>query len=301
MKDSIEVLDLKKSYSGNQVLKGVNLELKSGEILGLVGTNGAGKSTLMSLIVGLKKQYQGDIRINGSSLKNMGANNEKRIGCLIEYPGLYPGLTGFENLDYFSSFIGKEQKSNIQHIIRDLNLESFIHKKVKKYSLGMKQRLAIGISLLGSPNYLILDEPMSGIDAEARPGIRNVLQKLVKERNMGIMVSSHILSELELLCDRVAILKDGVIIETIDLKSRKTSLKNNYLISSSDPNKIYNFLVQKNYLVKKLDEKILVMLSDGNSEDLLNKLINNGMGISGIVPYEESLEERFIDAVDRSV
>lgn len=297
MKNKIKITNLNKSYSDNHVLRGVNLELNRGEILGLVGTNGAGKTTLMSLILGLKHNYSGDIYIDGANLSNIKGKAKKKLGCLIENPGLYPNLTGYQNLQYFLSFVGAEQVNNIDYIIEKLQLKSFINKKVKKYFLGMKQRLAIGVALLGEPDYLILDEPMSGIDAEVVPVLRNTLKELTKEKNIGIMVSSHVLSEIELLCDRAIILRDGIIIDNVDLNKQGVANSNNYIISGSDIEGISKYLISEGYLVKESEDNLLVMIPDGNSEEILRKLFMKGYSISYLMPYKEKLEDRFIKAI----
>lgn len=296
MENKIKIIDLHKSYSDKHVLCGVNLELNRGEILGLVGSNGAGKTTLMSLVLGLKKKYRGHIYIDGINVNDK-KRKTKKIGCLIEAPGLYPNLTGYQNLQYFLSLIDAGQKNNIDYIIQKLNLNSFIDKKVKKYSLGMKQRLAIGVALLGEVDYLILDEPMNGIDAEVVPVLRNTLKELAREKNIGIMVSSHILSEIELLCDRVAILRDGEIIENIDLNRNHIVKNTNYIISSKHIENIKNYLNSEGYLVKELGEDLIVMVPDGNSEELVRKLFINGYSISSLIPYKEKLEDKFIKAI----
>lgn len=298
MENKIKITNLNKSYLDNNVLRGVNMELNRGEILGLVGTNGAGKTTLMSLILGLKKNYSGDIYIDGINIKDNKQKKEKKFGCLIEGPGLYPNLTGYENLQYFLSFIGEKQVNNIDYIIEKLKLGSFINKKVKKYSLGMKQRLAIGVGLLGEPDYLILDEPMSGIDTEVVPVIRNTLKELTTEKNIGIMVSSHVLSEIELLCDRVAILRDGIIIDNVYLNKKGVANSNNYIISGSDIEGIRSYLISEGYLVREFKDDLLVMIPDGNSEGLLRKLFITGHSISSLIPYKEKLEDRFIKAIE---
>lgn len=300
MENKIKISKLNKSYSNNHVLRGVDLELNRGEILGLVGTNGAGKTTLMSLILGLKRTYSGDIHIDGNNLNDNKIMKKKKLGCLIESPGLYPNLTGYQNLQYFLSFIGDGQINNVDYIIEKLQLESFINKKVKKYSLGMKQRLAIGVALLGEPDYLILDEPMRGVDAEIVPALRNTLKELAKEKNMGIMISSHVLSEIELLCDRVAILRDGIIIENIDLNNQGCVIAKNYIISARDTKNIKKYLDNEGYLVKQIEDSLIVMIPDGNSEELIRKLFENGYSISSLTPYKQKLEDIFIRAIEEN-
>lgn len=294
--NEINIIDVSKKYSSYNVLNHINLTLKKGEILGLIGPNGAGKTTLMSIILGLIRNYSGEVLIDGENIRNK--KQKKYIGCLIENPSLYPNLTGLENLNYFSAFLGKKQKNNTNEIIKSLKLEEFINKKVKTYSLGMKQRLGMGVALLGKPEYLILDEPMNGIDAQQIPDIRIMLRKIAHDENKGILISSHILSEIEAICDRVVILKDGIIVKNMNIRSdSKAELGCNCIISTPDKEKVKKYLNSNQYLSKEYKNDIIVMIPDGDIEKLLQTLILNGFRISQISKYDKTLENEFLDAI----
>ena len=178
-----------------------------------------------------------------------------------------------------------------------LELGDFINKKVKKYSLGMKQRLGIAIALLGSPKYLLLDEPMRGVDPEVIPALRKYLVSRAREAGTGIMISSHILGEIESMCDRVIVLQAGRIIESIDLKEDAGSAEEDYIISSSETVQIEAFLREKGYSVRRTENKLMVRTRDTEVNELIKLLVANGLNLTGIAPYRENLEERFIKAI----
>ncbi len=295
---NIKIVELSKKYGDKIALNDISIELKSGEVLGIVGPNGSGKTTLMSIISGLRQSYDGEIFINGNNIKNKRNIGRKTIGCMLEAPGLYPNLTGYQNLDYFSSLIGKNQEKNIPYLVEKLMLNDFIDKKVKKYSLGMKQRLGLAIAMLGEPDFLILDEPTNGLDPEITPKIRDVIEEYSK-KNIGIMVSSHNLSEIETICSRVLILKKGELIDEFMLNNAENKKENNNFIIETDDNvKLKTYLMNNGYLVSEIDDSLIVMLSNSDSSLLVNKLVKTGFKIYSISPYKQSLENRFLNVIE---
>ena len=210
----ISINDLHKSFKKKEVLKGISLEVNEGEVLGLIGPNGAGKTTLLKNICGLLSFDSGSISVNGQSVAEKGNSICTNIGVLIEETCAYPKLTGFKNLrliaDLYDSNITDEEINNIVDIV---DLKDNIHKKFKTYSLGMKQRLGIAMALLNSPKILILDEPINGLDVAGAKNIRELIRFLAERRNITVLISSHMLSELDKTCDRAAFIKDGKIIK----------------------------------------------------------------------------------------
>lgn len=213
----ISITDVHKSFKKNEVLKGISLDIKEGEILGLIGPNGAGKTTLLKAICGLLQIDSGNIYVNGLSVNEKGSNVCTEVGVLIEETCAYPNLSGFKNLrilaDMYDKKISDEDILNIADIV---DLQDKIHHKFKTYSLGMKQRLGIAMALLNSPKVLILDEPINGLDVAGAKNIRNLIQFLAEKRNIAVIISSHILSELDKTCDSAAFIKDGVVIKVAD-------------------------------------------------------------------------------------
>jgi len=194
----LKVNNVSKKAKDFQILNKVSFELGRGEIVGLIGPNGAGKTSIMKILVGLTRNYTGEVDL--SSVRD--------IGCMIETPNFYPYSTGYQNLMYFAKLNGVgEQK--VQELLGLLGLEGAANKNVKAYSLGMRQRLGIAQALLKEPDVLILDEPTNGLDPEGIYEVREYIRKIAKEKNITVLISSHLLGELEKMCDRAIIIKKG--------------------------------------------------------------------------------------------
>ena len=230
--------NLHKSFRKKEILKGVSLEIKSGDILGFIGPNGAGKTTTIKLILGLQKIGSGKVIINGFDIQKNFEKAITRVGAIIENPDLYMYLSGLDNLKLIANLYNGIDDKRINEVIKLVGLENRINDKVSKYSLGMRQRLGVAQAILHRPNLLILDEPTNGLDPEGIKDLRNLLIKLAKEENMGVLISSHNLSELESFCNRICIIKNGAIVETSDLATvKKEASDGNYIIEVDDAKK----------------------------------------------------------------
>ena len=219
----LQTENLTKKYDNKTIINNLNLKIKKGEIYALLGKNGAGKTTTMCMMTKLIKKDKGEIKIFNKNIEN---NNEifKKIGTLIEYPGFYENLTGLENLKYFQEIQTKPDKSQLEKILKIVGLHESKDKLVKKYSMGMKQRLAIATAIINTPDLLILDEPINGLDPKGIINMRMFLKSLSKEYGMTILISSHILSEIEQIADRIGIINYGEIIEEIKIEDIKEKL-----------------------------------------------------------------------------
>ena len=230
--------NLHKSFRKKEILKGVSLEVCNGDILGFIGPNGAGKTTTIKLILGLQKIGSGNVVINGFDIKKDFEKAIAKVGAIIENPDLYMYLTGLDNLKLIAKLYKGIDQKRIDEVIKLVGLENRINDKVSKYSLGMRQRLGVAQAILHKPNLLILDEPTNGLDPEGIKDLRNLLVKLAKDENMGILISSHNLAELESFCNKVCIIKNGVIVETSDLETvKKEASEGNYIIEVDDARK----------------------------------------------------------------
>ena len=221
METILSVLKINKRFGKKQVLKDVSFELKEGEILGFIGPNGAGKTTTIKLALGLQSIDSGNVLINGYDVKKDFEKAIEKVGAIVESPDLYMYLSGRKNLELIARMYKNVSKEKIEEVIKLTGLENRINDKVKKYSLGMRQRLGIAAALLNSPNVLILDEPTNGLDPEGIKELRDLLKKLAKKEKMGILISSHNLSELETFCTDVVIIKSGEIISSSSVKEIK--------------------------------------------------------------------------------
>ncbi len=202
--------NLTKIYGKTKVVNAVNMHVKKGDIYGFIGKNGAGKTTFMRMVTGLAAPSEGELELFGK--KDL-EKQRKRIGSLIENPGIYPSMTARENLEVVRRSLGITDKNAVDDMLKFVGLSDTDKKKVKNFSMGMKQRLGIAIALFRNPDFLVLDEPINGLDPAGIKEIRDLLLKLNKEKNITILISSHILGELSKLATRYGIIRDGSLIE----------------------------------------------------------------------------------------
>jgi ABC-2 type transport system ATP-binding protein len=208
----ISVWNVSKSIGKREIIKDISFEVKEGEVFGFLGKNGAGKSTTIRMMTGLIAADKGSIKVLGHDVRTGLVKALERVGVVVENPVFYSGLTGRENLMNVARMYGNVPQGRIEDIVEMVGLKDRIDDKVKKYSLGMKQRLAIGQALLCDPWLLILDEPTNGLDPLGIVLCRNIIHKVCRENGTAVFVSSHLLSEIQQVCDRVAIIDKGRIL-----------------------------------------------------------------------------------------
>lgn len=293
----LEIENLKKFYGENCVLNNISLEIEEKSIYGLIGPNGAGKSTLMKSILGLIKRDSGTINLYGKNIteKNQKEMN-KNLGSLIENPSFYDHLTACENLDIVCELKGIDKKE-IKNILNDVGLSNYINKKVREYSLGMKQRLGIAIALIGNPKFLILDEPINGLDPQGIEEMRNLFKSIVKNSNTSILISSHILDEIEKISTHIGILKNGNLIYNGSLENYRKLHPPVIVIKTSDNIKASKILRidSSNIIGNKL------ILGNKTKEEVAKiiKYLNNYVDIYRIEEEKESLEKLFIKETNK--
>ena len=221
----IETKQLTKIYGEQTAVNSVNLHVKKGRIYGLLGRNGAGKTTIMKMILGLTPITSGEVDVFGQNIKGKEKRIYPRIGAIIETPGFYPNLTGTENLEIFAKLRGTAAPNAVKTALEVVGLPYKDKKLFSKYSLGMKQRLGIANAILHDPELLILDEPTNGLDPIGIAEVRNFIKDLSTEHGKTILISSHILSEIELLADDIGIIDHGILLEesSMDELQRKNS------------------------------------------------------------------------------
>lgn len=222
----MDIIDLKKTIGKKEIIKGINFQIRRGEVFGFLGPNGAGKTTTIRMMVGLMGITSGDVRIEGKSIKTDYQEAIQHVGAIVENPEMYPFLSGWKNLQQFARMVDGVTDERIREVVALVGLEKAIHEKAGRYSLGMRQRLGIAQALLHNPSILILDEPTNGLDPSGIREIRMYLRKLAADAGVAVIVSSHMLSEIELMCDRIGIIKNGnmVAIEPVQTKTDDASV-----------------------------------------------------------------------------
>lgn len=309
MSNVLEVTDIYKKLGSNQIINGISFSVKEGEIFGFLGPNGAGKTTTIKMIVGLLYPNKGTIKINNYDVQNEREKALSCVGAVVENPELYLYLTGRQNLEQVANFYNNITKDDIEKIGELVGLKGRLDDKVKKYSLGMKQRLGLASSLLSKPKLLILDEPTNGLDPSGIVEFRNILKKVAKEMNTGIFVSSHMLSEIEQLCDTVAFIKNGVIesIESLD----KTNIDNSkienfeeFVLKTDEKDKCMENLKNISYIENfKLQSEtegpssFLIKTKIGSIPDIIFDLAKNGIRIEEVYKKHQQLEDRYMELV----
>lgn len=287
MKKLLECQDLCKSFGKKQILKNVSFELDEGDILAFIGPNGSGKTTTIKLILGLQGIDKGSVNINGFDIKKDFVKAIEKVGAIVENPDTYMYLSGWDNLKLTANMYKNISDDAIKDIVKLVDLETRIHDKVSKYSLGMRQRLGIARALINKPNILILDEPTNGLDPEGIKDLRNLLKKLAKE-GMGILISSHNLAELESFCNKVLIIDNGTIIETSEVKEFKNN-DNKYVFTVSSTEKLD---IEGIYEVSKTKFSF-----NGDKESIakiVKKLVKENIDVYEVKMQELTLEEAFL-------
>ncbi|EME8239098.1 ATP-binding cassette domain-containing protein [Enterococcus faecium] len=272
-REVLKTKDLVKQIEGVLVLDKVNMSISQGDIYGFIGNNGAGKTTFMRTITGLVKYNSGEIKLFGKSFP-LNRHSLQKIGALIENPVFFPELTAYDNLKYFSLLTNRNVE-NIDHISALMNLDKVGKKKVKNFSLGMKQRLGIAIALIPDPELIILDEPLNGLDPQGIQDIRNLILKLNQEHGITFLISSHILSELEQVATKYGIMHEGRLIEEFSISEYVDLGFTGFTIESSKPLDTLQFLKQhfpKNQITFDAQKEISIDLASDEEERLQTML-----------------------------
>ncbi|MBP3502774.1 MAG: ABC transporter ATP-binding protein [Clostridia bacterium] len=299
MSDSIlEIKNVSKYYGKTKVVDNISFDVKKGEIFGFLGPNGAGKTTTIKMILGLLSIDEGNIKINGYDIKKDFEKAMEYIGGIVENPDMYGYMSAVDNLKLFAK-IRNINYSEVYKALELVGLQKSMNQKISKYSLGMKQRAGLALSLLHSPKILILDEPTNGLDPVGIKDLRDILKKLAKEQDTAILVSSHILSEMELMCDQVAVIDKGKIVKIESLTQNENEAEPKEVqcvIKVKQQDKAINVLKEKlNKQAKIKDEKIYVTVNKGEISNIVKTLALNDVDVEYANENEHTLEDLFFD------
>ncbi|MGF7185397.1 bacitracin transport system ATP-binding protein [Desulfitispora alkaliphila] len=293
----LKTINLSKHYGSQWAVHQLNMTVEKGEIYGFLGRNGAGKTTTIRMMLGLITPTEGQIEIFESNLKNNKKNILNRIGAIVEFSGFYPNLNAVENMEINARLMGIKKKQAIQEALEIVGLASEQTKLVGKYSLGMKQRLGIARAIVHHPELLILDEPTNGLDPIGIKEMRRLIKSLAEERDITILISSHILSEIEHLANRVGIIHQGVLLEEINMEKLKDANKRYLQVQVSNISKAVRLLETEfsisNYQV--LDDEKLRIYDLGQSPAEINRmLVTNSVKVTELAMKQDNLEDYFV-------
>lgn len=293
----LKVNNVTKYIGRKEIIKGISFNIEEGEILGFLGPNGAGKSTTLRMIVGLSKPSSGTIEICGASISTQYIKAMENVGCLIEGPDLYNFATGMKNLEMLSAMSKNISKEDILEVVRLVGLENRIDDKVSTYSMGMRQRLGLAQALIHKPKLLILDEPTNGFDPQGIFEFREIIKDLVRRKNISVLISSHLISEIQLMCDKVSIINDGLIIKNAKVSDLLSSGTIYWVLD--DPLKGQTLLKEKYKAELKIENNELMGNIDLEKIEEMNKyLIDEGIKLKYVGIKSLTLEELFLNLTE---
>lgn len=287
MSDLITTQQLTKKYQSVQAVNHIDLTIKRGDIYGLIGQNGSGKTTLIRLLTSLIQQTSGHIHFHQKNLK---------IGAVIEGPTYYPYLSARENLMYYAKIYKVDnQQARVNEVLNFIGLSNTKHKKVKDFSLGMRQRLGLGIAILNRPDFLILDEPMNGLDPQGIVEMRHLIQQLNQQYNTTVLISSHLLSELSLLATRYGIIHQGKLVKQLtddELKTGEGSieLKVSNLVQAVK-------VLESNYSLYIEQDTIKIKSTEAMMPEISEQLMKHHIYVTYFIYNKESLEDYFLKLI----
>ncbi|MBU3108276.1 ABC transporter ATP-binding protein [Clostridium gasigenes] len=297
----VQIKNVTKKIGKKVIIDDLTFDVFSGEVFGFLGPNGSGKTTTIKMLLGLMSITKGEMYIDGFNVEKDFEKAVAKVGGIIENPDLYKYLTGYQNLVHFWRMYPDIKKERIDEVIKIVGLEKRIHDKIKTYYLGMRQRLGVAQALLNSPKLLVLDEPTNGLDPAGIHELRNHLRTLAKEENIAVVVSSHLLSEMELMCDRVGIIQNGKLVRIQDMKEMLEDNSDSVIALSVEPiekAKAYLESLSSEYNSKINNNEIEIIENIENVPKLVEKLVNQGIKIYGIRKVQQSLEGKFLEMTE---
>lgn len=294
----LELKNVSKSFGKRKIIDNISLKVNSGEIFGFLGPNGSGKTTTIKMILRLIDSDEGEIKVNGFDNRKQFEQAMECIGAIVENPDMYKYMSGIDNLKLHARIRNIDEK-RIAEVLEMVGLKDRAKDKVGKYSLGMKQRLGLALTLLHNPKVLILDEPTNGLDPAGIKQLRDILKKISHEENVAVFVSSHILTEMQQMCDRVAVLDNGKIVKIEQITNSEEEKIETIELRIKDKIKAIKILKEK-FEVDAKEEKdsLLVTIQTEKVPEVVRELAIEDVGIKAVIPREHNLEKIFFDATE---
>jgi ABC-2 type transport system ATP-binding protein len=296
----VEIQDVTKVIKGRTIIDSVSFDVKKGEVFGFLGPNGAGKTTTIRMLVGLIGITSGDIKILGSSIKTDFEKAVSHIGAIVENPEMYKFLSGYQNLIHYARMSKSVTKEKIEETVELVGLTDRIHDKVRTYSLGMRQRLGLAQCLLHDPKILVLDEPTNGLDPAGIREIRDHLRMLAREREMAVIVSSHLLSEMEMMCDRIGIIQNGKLIDVQHISDFVQGKEKVYEVEVDDPDKAQRMLkaIYSELPIQVTENSVFLPLVREGIPEMVKELVRTNIKIFAVREVTKTLEDRFLEVTE---
>jgi ABC-2 type transport system ATP-binding protein len=290
----VRLRNVAKRIGGRTIIDNLTFDVPTGEVFGFLGPNGSGKTTTIRMMVGLMRMTSGEILIKGRSIRHEYEAAVRQVGAIVENPELYRYLTGYQNLVHYARMIPSVTKARIDEVVELVGLAARIHDKVKTYSLGMRQRLGVAQAILHRPALLILDEPTNGLDPAGIRELRDYLRHLAKNEGTTVFVSSHLLSEMELMCDRVAIIQSGRLVDVRPIRDGETGAgKAEVLFEVDRPDAAAEAL--GGAVLRAESGGIVVSAGREEAADINARLVAAGVRVYGIRTVTKSLEDQFLE------
>ncbi|GGD75961.1 ABC transporter ATP-binding protein [Paenibacillus nasutitermitis] len=291
----VQLKNVTKVIGRRTIIDHLTLDLPQAEVFGFLGPNGSGKTTTIRMMVGLMAMSDGDVIIRGHSIRTDFEKAIRHVGAIVENPEMYKYLSGYQNLLHYSRMVPGITRQRIEEVVELVGLKTRINDKVKTYSLGMRQRLGVAQAIMHKPSLLILDEPTNGLDPAGIRELRDYLRKLTKEEGITVFVSSHLLSEMELMCDRVAIIQAGKLIDVRSIRQGVplASDLNRVLFEVDRPDEVAELLAEAG-AVREQDAVLLNADREGVAQ-INARLVSAGYNVYGIRILNKSLEEQFLE------
>ncbi|QDP39078.1 ABC transporter ATP-binding protein [Radiobacillus deserti] len=292
---AMKIVNLKKHIGKKEIIKGLDFEIYPGEVFGFLGPNGAGKTTTIRMMVGLMGITEGDVLIQGKSIKTSFKDAIRHVGAIVENPEMYPFMSGWKNLKHYARMIPGITEARIKEVIALVGLEKAIHEKAGRYSLGMRQRLGIAQALLHNPSILILDEPTNGLDPSGIREIRQYIRNLAEKENVAVIVSSHLLSEMEMMCDRIGVIKNGEMITIESVKDAVGQSDMKEVFVEAEPiQDVRAYLEEQELKVKDSEGGLLFNVKRDDIPSVVKGLVEKGVQVYSIQAQRSTLEDKFL-------
>lgn len=292
VKPVVELRNLSKVIGKKKIIDNLNLSLYPGQITGFLGPNGAGKTTTIRMMVGLMKPTGGDVLVEGVAIGEDFEDALSKVGVIVENPEMYKYMTGYKNLVHFARMHPNVTKERIDEVIAQVGMQNRIHEKVGSYSLGMRQRLGLAQALLHSPKFLILDEPTNGLDPAGIREFRVYLRSIAEKEGVSIFVSSHMLSEIELMCDRIAVIQNG---KLLNIEETDSVQQSHYYIEASPLESVEQVLTAEGKTFEVFNNGLLVQIEKAEVPIFIGKLVEAGIQLYTVQPYAKTLEDQFLE------